>query len=80
MSTWVAPWPREAYAPVQVPPGTRVFRLRNGRPGTLLGVVQKYRPNLLGTFPVAWADGIWETCAADDVVIASEPAVGSGAA
>jgi len=67
------------YNPQQIAPGTRVLRLYGDRAGMIRGTVQKHRPNQLGTFPVAWADGFWEICAADDVVVVDAPA-GTGAA
>lgn len=52
--------------PKPLPPGTRV-----GRRDGVVGWVQNYRPDTtvarLGVFPVAWNDGFWELCGADDV-------------
>jgi len=64
------------YAPHHIPPGTRVKARVSGR----VGVVQPYRPNLMGTFSVAWLDGsqLWEVVTADDVAVVAS--AGSGAA
>jgi hypothetical protein len=51
-------------------PGTRV-QLRGG--ARLKGTVMRYQPahspGLLGLFPVQLDNGVWQTCAATDVVV-----------
>lgn len=59
--------------PTPLPPGTIVYR-----PEGRIGVVQNYQPHALparmGTFPVRWYDGQWETCGPADVTIAASSA------
>jgi len=63
------------YEPVDIPAGTKVQAHMSGR----VGVVQPHRPNLLGTFSVAWCDGsqLWEVVTADDVHVITETAAGA---
>jgi len=63
------------YEPVDIPAGTRVRGRMSGR----VGVVQTHRPNLMGTFSVAWCDGsqLWEMVTADDVQIITDTKAGA---
>lgn len=63
------------YKPVDIVAGTRVQARMSGR----VGVVQPHRPNLLGTFSVAWCDGsqLWEVVTADDVQIIADTKAGA---
>jgi hypothetical protein len=49
-----------------LPPYTQVKRIVGG----WIGEVQRYDCSI-GSFPVAWSNGLWELCGADDVTVIS---------
>ena len=63
------------YTPSDIPAGTKV----QGRTSKRVGIVQPHRPNLMGTFSVAWCDGsqLWEMVTADDVQIIADTKAGA---
>jgi hypothetical protein len=63
------------YKPQDIEAGTRVQGRASGR----FGIVQPHRPNLMGTFSVAWQDGsgLWEVVTADDVHIMADTKAGA---
>lgn len=67
------------YVPSEPPPvGARVQGRMSGRQG----LVQRYRPNRLGVFPVAWLDGsgLWSVAGVDDVLVVADAEPRQGAA
>lgn len=67
-----SPRPYDQKSPL---PGTMVQARMSGR----VGEVQRYIPNEVGTFPVAWRDGssLWAVVAADDVEIGNRQSKGA---
>ncbi len=63
------------YTPRDIPAGTEVRGLISRRKG----IVQPHRPNLMGTFSVAWCDGsqLWEVVTADDVQVIADTKAGA---
>jgi hypothetical protein len=63
------------YKPQDIKAGARVQGRASGR----VGIVQPHRPNLMGTFSVAWCDGsqLWEVVTADDVHIMADTKAGA---
>jgi hypothetical protein len=63
------------YEPVDIEASTRVQGRASGR----VGIVQPHRPNMMGTFSVAWCDGsqLWEVVTADDVHVIADTKAGA---
>jgi hypothetical protein len=71
----IHPTPTRPHKPQDIVSGTKVQGRMSGR----VGIVQRYRPNQMGTFSVAWCDGsqLWEVVTADDVHVLARAAAGA---
>lgn len=71
----IRPTPVRPYKPQDIVSGTKVQGRMSGR----VGIVQRNRPNQMGTFSVAWCDGsqLWEVVTADDVHVLAGTTAGA---